>query len=85
MREFLWGTLTMASLVVALFFQRYWTATGERLFAFFSLAFLVLAFNWLGLAVVRPTFETVHLLYLTRLLAFSLIAIGIVDKNRRSL
>jgi len=84
MREFALGVLTFASATVSLFFLRYWVLLGDRFFAFFALAFLVLAFNWFGLAVARPTFEPMHLLYLTRLLAFGFIAIGIIDKNRRS-
>jgi len=83
MKEFLWGMLTLASVIAALFFLRYWTLVRDRLFAFFSLAFLILGVNWLGLALMRPAFEPVHVLYLTRLLAFSLIAVAIIDKNRR--
>jgi hypothetical protein len=40
--------------------------------------------NWLSLAFVDPGDELRHTLYLLRLLAFVLIIIGIVDKNRRS-
>lgn len=83
MKQFLWGALTMASAVAAVFFLRYWRMTHDRLFAFFSIAFIVLALNWLALAIVDPNMETRHILYILRLVAFVLIIVGIVDKNRR--
>lgn len=83
MKQFLWGALTLASLVAALFFLRYWKLAQDRLFAFFAIAFAVMGLNWLGLAIVDPAMENRHILYLLRLLAFVLIIVGIVDKNRR--
>jgi len=84
MKQFLWGALTMTCLVAAMFFMRYWKLTHERLFAYFSIAFAVMGLNWLGLSIVDPTSEHRHILYLFRLLAFVLIIVGIIDKNRRS-
>src|SRR4051794_8506531 len=43
MRQFFWGLLAMASLVASLFFLRYWKVSSERLFAFFGVAFGMLA------------------------------------------
>lgn len=83
MRQFLWGMLTMATAIASLFFLRYWTLTRERLFAFFSLAFAVMALSWVGLAVVDPAYELRHYVYLIRLLAFIILIIGIIDKNGR--
>jgi hypothetical protein len=82
MRQFLWGALTMSSVIAALFFLRYWRLTRERLFAFFSVAFAVMALNWVELAIADPGMETRHHAYIIRLVAFVLIIIGIVDKNR---
>jgi len=84
MRQFLWGALAMASLVAGSFFLRYWRVSGERLFAFFAVAFAMLSANWLVLAIADPAYEARHLIYLIRLVAFVLIIIGIVDKNRMS-
>ena len=84
MRQFIWGLLTMETGVAALFFVRYWRVTGDRLFLFFALAFVAMSVNWIGLSSIDPTLEPQHLIYLARLLAFVLIIIGIVDKNRRS-
>jgi Family of unknown function (DUF5985) len=85
MRTFAWGVLAMASLIAALFFLRYWRATRERLFAFFALAFVGLATNWTVLAIVdHPVDEArqAHA-YIIRLVAFVILIIGIIDKNRR--
>jgi hypothetical protein len=81
-KQFCWGMLTMASVVASLFFLRYWKASRERLFAFFAVAFAMLAVNWLVLTAVDPAFEARHLIYLIRLAAFVVIIVGIVDKNR---
>jgi len=86
MKVFVWGVLAMASLVVALFFLRYWRATRERLFVFFSLAFLGMAVNWTVLAVVNHPVDEAgqEHAYVIRLVAFVILIIGIIDKNRRS-
>lgn len=82
MRQFLWGALSMANFAIALFFLRYWRASRDRLFVYFSIAFAAMGLNWVGLASVEPQFEMRHTLYLLRLAAFVLIIIGIIDKNR---
>jgi len=76
----------MASVVAALFFLRFWRVTRERLFAFFSLAFAGLAATWLGLAIINhPADEAQQeYAYIVRLVAFVILLIGIIDKNRRS-
>jgi multisubunit Na+/H+ antiporter MnhB subunit len=86
MKIYAWGLLTMASLVAALFFLRFWRETRERLFAFFSLAFLGLGATWLGLAIINhPADEAQQeYAYVVRLVAFVIFLIGIIDKNRRS-
>jgi Family of unknown function (DUF5985) len=81
-KQFCWGMLTMASLVAALFFLRYWRVSGDRLFAFFAVAFAILAVNWLALAAIAPAVEAGHFVYLIRLVAFVIIIVGIIDKNR---
>ena len=39
---FLSGAISMGFLVISLFFLRFWKRSGDRLFIFFSLAFLLL-------------------------------------------
>jgi hypothetical protein len=75
------GALVMASAVAGLFFLRFWRETRDRLFAMFALAFWVLGVNWLGLALSEQP-ETRTFFYVLRLLAFVLILVAIVDKNR---
>ena len=81
--EFLLGMLVMASSVVGLFFLRFWRRTRDRLFLIFSAAFWLMALNWALLATIGRD-EVKTELYLIRLLAFVLILIAIVDKNRSS-
>ncbi|HUM13118.1 MAG TPA: DUF5985 family protein [Myxococcaceae bacterium] len=78
------GALAMASGVSGLFFLRFWRTSRERLFVFFALAFWLLGLNWLSLALVRLERESQHEIYLLRLVAFGLIIVGVVDKNRRA-
>jgi hypothetical protein len=77
------GVITMASLVAALFFLRFWRDTGDRLFAMFAVAFVLLALTRLGLAVSKTHLEGHTHWYWVRLAAFLLILFAIVDKNRR--
>ncbi len=84
MRTFLHGATVMACLACALFFARFWRQSRDRLFAFFSLAFVVLAINWGLLTVMQNLGENQPLIYLLRLFAFLLIIYAIWDKNRGS-
>lgn len=81
---YLWGALTMACAVTAILFLRFWKVSGERLFLFFSLAFAVFGLNWAGLGILEPATESRHYFYVLRLIAFVLIIVGIIDKNRRA-
>jgi small-conductance mechanosensitive channel len=58
MEQFIMGAIAMASAVVALFFLRFWRETGDRLFAMFALAFLLLGITRFGLAVSRDVAAT---------------------------
>lgn len=81
--RFLNGALSAASILAGLFFLRYWKLSRERLFAFLWLAFWLMALNWIALAVIDWGPETRHRAYILRLLAFCLIIIGVIEKNRR--
>jgi hypothetical protein len=80
LNEFLQGALVMASLTIALFFLRFWLTTKERLFALFSLAFCFLAANWAFASLGGPLAPHAHFF---RFLAFIVIALAVLDKNRR--
>jgi peptidoglycan/LPS O-acetylase OafA/YrhL len=76
------GLLVMGYAVAGLFFLRFWRETRDRLFGIFAGAFWLLAVQRLLLALFQnPDNEQVWL-YGIRLLAFVLILIAIVDKNR---
>ena len=83
MNQFLWGASAALSGVAALFFARFWRRTSDKLFAYFSLGFSILALHWIALGFVNPGNETRHYLYFARFVAFALVAAGIVAKNRR--
>jgi hypothetical protein len=82
MNAFVWGMCAMASAVIALFFWKFYRSAGDRLLAWFALAFASLSAHWIGLGVVQPAEDMRHYFYLLRLLAFMLIIAAIVDKNR---
>lgn len=84
MRAFVHGVLTMAAITIALFFLQYWRISRDRLFLFFTAAFVTMAVNSLLLGVSDASGEERYPVYLVRLLAFVIIIVGIVDKNRRS-
>ena len=84
LKVFLDGATVMGSLACALFFLRFWRQSRDRLFAFFALAFIALATNWLLLPLFQAGDETRHYIYLFRLAAFLLIIFAIWDKNRKA-
>jgi hypothetical protein len=71
-----------AATSAGLFFFGFWQDTRDRLFLLFAWAFWLLALSWLLLAFVNPTDETRPYVYAIRLLAFLLIIVATVDKNR---
>jgi hypothetical protein len=76
------GAIAMASLVISLFFLRFWKTTRDRFFLFFAASFLLEAINRImtGISVLQN--EESPLYYLIRLIAYSLIIIAIIDKNK---
>jgi Family of unknown function (DUF5985) len=80
---FLMGAIAMGFGAAGLFFLRYWRETRDRLFAWFGLAFFVLAANRAMLVVMHEDREASLLPYLVRLLAFLIILAAILDKNLR--
>ena len=84
MREISLGGLAMGSLVAGLFFLRFWRESRDRFFLVFALAFGLMGVHWAALGTVDPGVETSHQVYWIRLVAFLLIVVGVLDKNRRS-
>jgi hypothetical protein len=81
--NFLAGLVTMGFIVIALFFFRYWHRTRDALLAWFGAAFLVLAGNQALAELIEFGRDELGWVWLLRLVAFSFIIIGIVQKNAR--
>jgi hypothetical protein len=79
---FLNAVSATAAALVGLLFFRFWHESEDRLFGFFSAAFWLMALCWALLGLASPTDETRPYIYAIRLLAFLLIIVGIIDKNR---
>lgn len=80
-RAMLAGAIMLAAWAIFVFFLRFCRKTGDRLFAFFAAAFLLLGIERIiivGLSSDHQSFG-----YLIRLFAFLLILFAILDKNRR--
>lgn len=75
------GAIAMASLVAGLFFLRFWRDTGDRLFLYFAISFLVEGVNRAALGLSADPNEGRPFFYFVRFLSFLLILIGIVQKN----
>ena len=82
-RAILSGALVFGYATIALYFMRFWSDTRDRLFLFFSSSFVLLAIQRLAIATTRETMENQTIFYVMRLVAFLLIIVAIVDKNRR--
>lgn len=83
MNEMLIGGIATASFVAGLFFLRFWRASRDRFFLLFATAFWlegahrIVLYHWVGPDEASPLY------YLPRLVAYALIIVAIVDKNRR--
>jgi hypothetical protein len=85
MYQLITGMLTILSLVAALFFAMSWRRTDDRFFLIFALAFTLLGIERLLLGILNLPESPLLSIYVIRLIAFLLIIIAIVDKNRSAL
>lgn len=83
MNAILIGVVTTLSLVAALFFLRFHRATHDRFFLFFAVAFAIEGLDRLAIFLWSASDEDAPVFYLLRLLAYGLIVVAILDKNRR--
>lgn len=81
MTELFTGAITMGSIVIALFFLRFWRDSGDRFFLYFALSFLIEGVHRLYSALHDAGGEDSPLHYLIRLLAYGLILWAILEKN----
>ena len=82
MNDFIHGILSMGYIVAGIFFLRFWRDTRDRLFAMFGAAFFILAAQRIGLEFFNNVPERAAVWYFVRLLAFVIILLAIIDKNR---
>jgi len=84
MNNILVGAIAMCTLTVGLFFLRFWRTTRDRFFLFFALSFLIDGVDRILLGVFSlSNGEGAPLIYLIRLVAYSMLLFAIIDKNRR--
>lgn len=74
------GALTIACVIAAVFFLRYWATTRDRFFLWFAGAFLTFAVNWVLLGF-HVGGEHTHVVFVVRLVGFLFIIAAIVGKN----
>jgi hypothetical protein len=84
MTAFVSGVIAMGFFVSGLFFLRFWSRTGDGLFAAFAAAFWLLAINQMLLTLLRNVVEERSWLFVLRLAAFAIILAAIVAKNWRT-
>lgn len=82
--ELMSGAIVAASFAIGLYFLRFWRQTGDRFFVLFSAAFWTFGSDRIAQALTHRGDESRTYIYLVRLLAFVLILIAILDKNRSS-
>lgn len=83
MNQILLGAIAMASLIISVFFLRFWKVTRDRFFLFFAASFFIEGINRVILGLVNLSSESEPLIYFIRFLSFVVILIAIVDKNRK--
>lgn len=84
LEAFLTGVIATASLAVGLFFLRFWRETRDSLFMAFALAFSIEGLNRASILVLDHPNEGSPRIYIVRCIAFLLILMGVVNKNRRA-
>jgi uncharacterized membrane protein HdeD (DUF308 family) len=82
MRQVLQGATAMGGLVIGVFFFRFYRQSRDTLFALFGAAFWLLAVNNIALGLTDASAESRVYIYMLRLVAFLLIIVAIVQKNR---
>ena len=79
---FLLGIIVTASLTAAVYFLKFWRRTRDPLFMAFAAAFTIEGLNRLTYLFLDSPNEGSPVIYVVRLLAFLIILVAIVRKNR---
>jgi hypothetical protein len=85
MDQFVRGVIVLGCLVIGLFFLRFFRRSGDRLFLYFAVSFVLLAAERFLLALLHefgpPSRAQLDVSYWVRAFAYLVIVVGIVDKN----
>ena len=81
MPDLVTGMIAMASLIIGLFFLRFWRNTRDRFFLYFALSFGIEGVHRVVTTLTYDEHEDSPLHYLVRLLAYGLILWAILEKN----
>ncbi|KQT07614.1 DUF5985 family protein [Ramlibacter sp. Leaf400] len=82
MNQMLMGGIVVASFVAGLFFFRFWRSTRDTFFLYFALSFWIEAANRIALGLTVAS-ELEPVFYLVRVIAYGLIVVAILQKNRK--
>jgi hypothetical protein len=78
---FVGGGLSVASIIAAVFFLKFWRRTRDSLFLAFAAAFVLMAINQAGPVLLGIPSEEASGMYLFRAAAFLVIIFAILRKN----
>lgn len=81
MTDLVTGMIAMASLIIGLYFLRFWRNTKDRFFLYFALSFGIEGVHRIVTTLTFDEHEDSPLHYLVRLLAYGLILWAILEKN----
>jgi len=81
MPDLITGMIAMGSLIIGLFFLRFWRNTKDRFFLYFALSFGIEGVHRIVTTLTFDEHEDSPLHYLVRLLAYGLILWAILEKN----
>lgn len=81
MPDLITGMIAMGSLIIGLFFLRFWRNTRDRFFLYFALSFGIEGVHRIVTTMTFDEHEESPLHYLVRLLAYGLILWAILEKN----
>lgn len=83
MDTLLCGMMAACNWVVATIFLRFWKQTHDRLFLFFSMAFVVFGFSRVPRAFLESGSAWAIFPFVVRCAAYFLLLLAIIDKNTR--
>lgn len=82
MNQLLMGAIAFGSLLAGLFFFRFWRSSRDRFFLYFALSFWIEGINRIALGLLTASEDT-PIFYGVRIIAYGLILVAILQKNRR--